>query len=180
VKDEVFIRGLKKGIPSFQEKFYANNYKNVFNQIYVILRNQQDTEDATQITFSKAYKNIKNYKGDAALGTWLYTIARNEALMMLRTRKRFEGYEVFLGDEIKKQVFSKSYSYASDPILRRSLQRSFDTLPECYRLALHSWLLGNPNQKTCKMLGWHFGKVKTDIQRARVRMKEDFKKAANE
>lgn len=43
-----------------------------------------EAEDVLQETFIKAYKNIGQFKGEAKIGTWLYRIATNEALMRLR------------------------------------------------------------------------------------------------
>jgi RNA polymerase sigma-70 factor (ECF subfamily) len=178
--DEVFIQGLKKGVPSFQEKFYKDNHRNVFSQTYRILRSYEDAEDATQITFLKAYAKISGYKGDSALSSWLYTIARNEALMMLRSKKAIERLQAMAADELKKDRLGQTSLYKLDPILRRSLQKSFDALPKNYKPAFYFWLAGQSNPDTSAVLGHHIGKVKTDIQRGRRRMIQDFKKAANE
>ncbi len=43
-----------------------------------------EAEDVLQETFLKAYKNIDRFEGRSAIGTWLYRIATNEALMRLR------------------------------------------------------------------------------------------------
>ena len=48
---------------------------------------EQDAEDVLQITFIKAYQHIAEFEGRSSLSTWLYRIASNEALMILR-RKR--------------------------------------------------------------------------------------------
>jgi len=52
-----------------------------------MLENQQDAEDILQETFIKAYKHLKNFDGRSSLSTWLYRIATNEALMLIRKRK---------------------------------------------------------------------------------------------
>ena len=48
---------------------------------------EQDAEDVLQTTFIKAYQHLSEFEGRASLSTWLYRIAANEALMLLR-RKR--------------------------------------------------------------------------------------------
>jgi RNA polymerase sigma-70 factor (ECF subfamily) len=40
-----------------------------------------------QETFIKAYSHLKNFDGRSNVSTWLYRIATNEALMMIRRRK---------------------------------------------------------------------------------------------
>ena len=52
-----------------------------------MLNNPQDAEDILQETFIKAYRHISNFDGRSSISTWLYRIATNEALMLLR-RKR--------------------------------------------------------------------------------------------
>lgn len=51
-----------------------------------ILDNEQDAEDVLQETFIKAYRNLKNFDGRSKISTWLYRIATNEALMLLRKK----------------------------------------------------------------------------------------------
>lgn len=52
-----------------------------------ILNDPQDAEDVLQETFLKAYKALPSFEGRSSLSTWLYRIAVNEALMMVRKRK---------------------------------------------------------------------------------------------
>jgi len=52
-----------------------------------MLGNQQDAEDVLQTTFLKALKYVADFEGRSSLSTWLYRIAANEALMLMR-RKR--------------------------------------------------------------------------------------------
>ncbi len=54
-----------------------------------MLAREQDAEDVLQNTFLKALQHIRNFEGRSSLSTWLYRIAANEALMLLR-RKRSE------------------------------------------------------------------------------------------
>jgi RNA polymerase sigma-70 factor (ECF subfamily) len=49
--------------------------------------NPQDAEDVLQETFIKAYNHIGSFEGRSKISTWLYQIAANEALMLLRKRK---------------------------------------------------------------------------------------------
>src|ERR1700719_1665314 len=53
-----------------------------------ITRNREDAEDASQQTLLKAFANIKQFQGNSQFSTWLIRIAMNEALMLMRMRKR--------------------------------------------------------------------------------------------
>jgi RNA polymerase sigma-70 factor (ECF subfamily) len=52
-----------------------------------ILGDSQDAEDVLQETFLKAIAHLNDFEGRSSLSTWLYRIATNEALMLIRKRK---------------------------------------------------------------------------------------------
>jgi RNA polymerase sigma-70 factor (ECF subfamily) len=52
-----------------------------------ITGNEQDAEDVLQLTFEKAIKYIASFEERSSLATWIYRIASNEALMLLRRHK---------------------------------------------------------------------------------------------
>jgi len=52
-----------------------------------MLSDEQDAEDVLQNTFMKALQSIEKFEGRSSLSTWLYRIAVNEALMMLRRQR---------------------------------------------------------------------------------------------
>ena len=52
-----------------------------------MLGNPPDAEDALQNTFLKAFQHLDEFEGRSSLSTWLYRIASNEALMLLRKRR---------------------------------------------------------------------------------------------
>jgi len=52
-----------------------------------MLSNPQDAEDVLQNTFMKALQALPNFEGRSNLSTWLYRIAVNEALMLIRRSK---------------------------------------------------------------------------------------------
>src|SRR5512139_1912529 len=52
-----------------------------------MLGNSQDAEDILQNTFLNALTHITGFEGRSSLSTWLYRIAANEALMLIRRRK---------------------------------------------------------------------------------------------
>ncbi len=48
---------------------------------------RSDAEDVLQNTFLKAFQHLKDFEGRSSLSTWLYRIASNEALMLLRKQR---------------------------------------------------------------------------------------------
>jgi RNA polymerase sigma-70 factor (ECF subfamily) len=52
-----------------------------------IVRNSSDADDIVQKSLWKAYQSMRQYRGAAALSTWLVSIARNESFALIRARK---------------------------------------------------------------------------------------------
>jgi len=53
---------------------------------YHMLGNLPDAEEAVQDAFLRAWRRLPEFRGDAAFGTWMYRIATNRCLTVLRAR----------------------------------------------------------------------------------------------
>lgn len=74
-----------------QRKFFESLVKDyspmLYAQIRGIVLNHDDADDVLQETFIKVWKALPRFRGDAAVTTWLYRIASNEALQHIRRQK---------------------------------------------------------------------------------------------
>jgi RNA polymerase sigma-70 factor, ECF subfamily len=61
--------------------------QSVFRLAYRMTRNEQDAEDLVQDVFLKAYRALPGFDGRASFPTWLYRIAANASLDLIRLRK---------------------------------------------------------------------------------------------
>ena len=67
----------------------------------------EDAEDALQNTFMNVYRSIDTFRRDSSLRTWLYKIATNEALTILRNRKlEYTSYD----NEACEQLIDRLYA----------------------------------------------------------------------
>lgn len=64
--------------------------RSVFRLGYRLTGNEQDAEDVVQETFLRAYRQLERYDGRASFHTWIYRIAANYSLDLLRARRRVE------------------------------------------------------------------------------------------
>ena len=62
--------------------------RSVFRLAYRMTGNEQDAEDVVQDTFLRAWKQIDRYEARSSFSTWLYRIAANCSLDLIRVRKR--------------------------------------------------------------------------------------------
>jgi RNA polymerase sigma-70 factor (ECF subfamily) len=59
----------------------------LYQHIRKIVGNHEDADDALQNTFIKAWRYLDNFEGNSTIYTWLYRIAANEALTIIRKNK---------------------------------------------------------------------------------------------
>src|SRR5271166_484149 len=62
--------------------------RSLFRLAFRMTGNQQDAEDVVQDSFLRAYKQLARFDERASFGTWLYRIATNCSLDLVRARKR--------------------------------------------------------------------------------------------
>jgi RNA polymerase sigma-70 factor (ECF subfamily) len=62
----------------------------VFRLAFRMTGNEQDAEDVVQETFLRAYRQLDKYEARASFSTWLFRIASNYSLDLIRMRKRHE------------------------------------------------------------------------------------------
>ncbi|MBC8486522.1 MAG: sigma-70 family RNA polymerase sigma factor [Bacteroidetes bacterium] len=110
--------------------------KQVYWHIRRMVIEHNDTDDLVQDTFIKVWKNLKNFRSDSKLYTWIYRIATNEALTFLKSKKRkffipIVDYENHLSQSIEDD------NYFSGDEIQMKLQKAILTLPEKQRLVFN-------------------------------------------
>lgn len=119
--------------PKSKEKGFSllmDSYqKNVYHQIFALLKNHEDTKDVVQNTFIKVWKHIDGFKQNAKLSTWLYTIARNESLSFLNNKHQKNKSN--LNEESKNLIFNqlKADSAIDEKEILDKLEQALELLP---------------------------------------------------
>jgi RNA polymerase sigma-70 factor (ECF subfamily) len=147
-----------------------------------MLNNPQDAEDILQETFIKAYRHIGNFDGRSSISTWLYRIATNEALMLLR-RKRPDAisFEAPSSKETEPQEPLQIVDWCCLPEQeyltsegRARLTEAMERLPTSMRVVfLLRDIEGLSTRETAEVLDISEMAVKTRLSRARLRLRED-------
>lgn len=110
--------------------------KKVYWHIRKILIDHADSDDALQNTFIKVWENLINFREDSKLYTWLYRIATNEALAILK--KKRTRFFLPLGDveaELSRKIDDSSHYTGTE--IERKLQKALLKLPEKQRLVFN-------------------------------------------
>jgi RNA polymerase sigma-70 factor (ECF subfamily) len=78
--DAGLVRAFLAGTPEAFDVIVERHRRQIYQLCYRFLGNHEDASDMTQDVFVRAFKGLKNFKGDAALGTWLYRVGVNACL----------------------------------------------------------------------------------------------------
>ena len=84
--EEGVLAVLRRRDPAAFERFFEDHADRVYRLALHLLGNAQDAEEVVQATFLSAFEAIDRFEPRGRLGTWLYKIAYNHALMLLRRR----------------------------------------------------------------------------------------------
>lgn len=130
-----------------------------------LLPDQRDVEEALQDTFLKAWRSLERFRRDAALFTWLYRIAVNEALQRLRRRQ--PGVQ-----QLDELPASERAFDSPDLELRSFLSARVNALSLEYRAALVLRdIEGLSNQEVADTLGISLAAAKSRVHRARLQLR---------
>ena len=182
LQEEFSLQALREGdraefarlVDAYSEKIYRLALK--------MLRNEQDAEDVLQETFIKAYHGLQDFRGEAKISTWLYRIATNEALMLIRQRE--EDQRSLEAEQKTDQ--GETYSplnlvdwccLPEEELLSAEameyLDRAVQQLPEAMRAAfILRDIEGLSTRETADVLDISESAAKTRLSRARLRLRE--------
>jgi len=151
-------------VPAFRDK--------VFRLSYSMLKDRAAAEDAAQETLVRVWKALPGFDGRAALGTWIYAIARNTCLMELRKRRATVSFDDPDSHEAQVAATSVASGPAEDPE-RDNLLRLVASLPATQQQAVRLFYLEDRSyDAVAAALGMPLGTVKNLLFRARKRLME--------
>jgi RNA polymerase sigma-70 factor (ECF subfamily) len=87
VEEQGWLPAARRGESWALERLYRCYQPQVYALCYRLLGRAHDAEDATQTTFVRAFSALPRFRGDSTARTWIYRIATNEALAILRRRR---------------------------------------------------------------------------------------------
>ena len=170
-------------LETLMERYSARIYRVALG----ITRSHQEAEEVVQDVFLTLFRKIDMFEGRAALGTWLYRVAANAALIK-RRGKRVE-LEVSLEDylptfrddghrEGDRAMLVADWSATPESLLlsgeaREILDQALQRLPEHYRALLVLRDVEElSNEEVAEILGESVSSVKSRLHRARMALRE--------
>jgi RNA polymerase sigma-70 factor, ECF subfamily len=149
-----------------------------------MLADPQDAEDVLQETFLKALRSLRDFEGRSSLSTWLFRIAVNESLMLVRKRRpepfiSLDESSDSQGEDDSEPLQITDWCCLPERELeaaesRRHLDKAVDRLPVSLRVVfLLRDIEGLSIKETAEALSLSEVTVKTRLFRARMKLRED-------
>jgi RNA polymerase sigma-70 factor (ECF subfamily) len=177
VEDKLLIPLLKSG----DEKAYRELVRIYFRRVYAtclgIVQDVKEAEDVTQEVFVEVFRSVNSFREDAKLSTWLYRIAVNRSLDVVRARKR-RGRIVQLDGEVEEKLtgehtFIHPGAKLEEKEKSRLLYEAIDALPENQKAAFTlSRIEGMSQKEVADAMDMKEGAVESLLQRAKQNLKK--------
>src|SRR5262245_11548036 len=170
--DLALVERCRRGELGAFEEVYRAHSRRLYGVAVRMLGNPTDAEDLLQEVFLSAHRKLDTFRGDSALGTWLYRLATNLCLDYLRSRAGRTNQLTEALDDEPGLADAGSRGLADRAVTRMDLERALGKLPEGCRAAfvLHD-IEGLEHREVAEVLGIAEGTSKSQVHKARLRLR---------
>lgn len=173
--DKELVKRAQNGDKAAFDALVSKYHLKVVNLATRFVKNADDAQDVAQEAFIKAYRGLKNFRGDAAFYTWLYRIAINSAKNYLVSQSRKSpAYAVDVEDaeHMESATNLKEYDTPEGNLLTEEIEqtvyKAIKDLPEDLKTAITlRELEGMTYDEIASVMECPIGTVRSRIFRAR-------------
>ena len=183
MNEKELILHLQQGDEAAFETLVRLYEKKVYTLCRRMCANDEDAQEAAQDAFLALWRSAKSFRGDASLSTWLYRLATNACIDLLRRNKR-GGERVSLDDEEAAFELADESPLPEQALERKETQRLINeglaALPEDYRaILLLREAEGLSYAEIADAMHLELGTVKSRISRGRVLLRNYLSASGN-
>ena len=168
----VLVERCRRGELGAFEELYRAHAGKLFSLVLRMVGNPTDAEDLLQDIFLAAHRKLEGFRGESALGTWLYRLAMNQCLDHLRSRSAKTGQLTDALDDEAPMPDAGSRGIAAQAVAKLDLERALAQLPEGCRAAFLLYdVEGLDHREVADALGIAEGTSKSQVHKARFRLR---------
>lgn len=170
------VRAAQAGSPEAVEALLSRHERSIYRFGLRMCGDEESAREVLQETLLAAFKNLRSFKGEAAVSTWLYQIARS---FCIKARRRGVGEPASLGSlespEVRGIAAGEATPDASAQAheIGETLGAALSTLPVAQRevIVLRD-VEGLSAEEAATVLGIEVGALKSRLHRARLELRE--------
>ena len=170
-RDYSLARAVADGDVSALGELYEKHHRQVYAVCLNMTRNPAEAEDLTQDVFVHLVRKIGSYRGESRFSTWLHRLTVNLVLMHMRRPLRREQptLDTDRVQSITRRLKERVPVQITDRI---ALQLAVSQLPRGCRVVFVLFAIaGYKHDEIAKLLGCSEGTSKSQLHRARVKLK---------
>jgi RNA polymerase sigma-70 factor (ECF subfamily) len=154
--------------PIAERELYDAHVDRVYRLAFRMVGDPDQATEYTQDTFVRVFDRLGDYRGEAALSTWITSVAISVIYNGMRKVKRFRQREHDLDEANEVAAIPRT----AEPDLKARLGEAIDGLPEGYRtvFVMHD-VEGYTHQEIAGVLGIQEGTSKAQLSRARAKLR---------
>lgn len=163
------------------EELYVRHNRRVYSVCLRMTQNVAEAEDLAQEAFIQLFRKIGSFRGESAFTTWLHRLTVNQVLMHFRKRSVKLERTTEEG-ETPVQIVRGTEDPNRMPVIDRiSLDSALKQLPPGYRsvFVLHD-IEGHDHEEIAKILGVAVGTSKSQLHKARMKLRRLLQKQTPE
>jgi RNA polymerase sigma-70 factor (ECF subfamily) len=170
--ETALVERCRKGELGAFEELYKAHAGKLYSLVVRMVGNAADADDLLQEIFLSAHRKLASFRGESALGTWLYRLATNQCLDFLRSRATKAGQVTDALDDEPHLFGGGSRAIADQTVAKMDLERAVAQLPQGCRAAflLHD-VQGLEHSEVAAALGIAEGTSKSQVHKARLRLR---------
>lgn len=192
LSDEALLEKFRQTKDPNHFKSLVRRYQNrVYNAAYRILGSTEEAEDVVQDTCIKVHQNINKFNRSSSFAAWIFRIAHNTCLDMLRAKQRRKALQILPfdpqssqeqenGSDGNSQVISQAADSSPGPSetldfteQKAIISEKLNELPETQRMVvvLHD-IEGFSYQEIADIIGANLGTVRSRLHYGRSKLRE--------
>lgn len=166
--DDELIRRLAQGHDDAAEDLFRRYAPPVFTLALQMLRSREEAEEVLQDTFLKLYRVAGRYEAErGSVKTFIYAVARNQALSRLRTRKRTPATMAY---DVQASTLAAG---EADPLTGIMVRGALEQLTAQERTLLEaSFYEGASHEQLASRHGLPLGTLKSKLRRALLKLRD--------
>jgi RNA polymerase sigma-70 factor (ECF subfamily) len=169
VSDAEIVARCQAGDAEAFAALYRQHAPRIYSLACRLAGSAEDGEDLLQEIFLQAYRKLGSFKGEAALGTWLYRLAVNYCLDVVRSRSAKNRK---LTDTLDDASALEPAAPRQTPLARIDLERALARLPDgCREAFVLRDVEGFDHKEVGRLLGIAEGTSKSQVFKARMKLR---------